>query len=486
MAKPRRPRTSSSTPSSLPTLSEAARHVILPKGIVATGYPAVEATCRVGFKITFDPWQEGAGKAILGKGRDSLYCADAVVLSIPRQVGKTFLVGAIVFALAINTADTTVLWTAHRVPTAKDTFKDLKAFAQRPEVAQHVRQIYDSANDMRIIFTNGSALHFGAREAGFGRGFKRVAIVVFDEAQILTSVAVDDMVPATNRHPNPLIFYIGTPPKPSDPSEHFQMLRREALDGTSDATLYVEFSAEKPPRDPRTLYTWVRDKVQWAKANPSFPIHTTARAMLRGLKNLGLESFIREYLGVWDEDATIKPFAPGAWSKLKSKRKKPPKAAAVGIAADVDGVWLSLGSSSSHEKPYLGSVLRTRVEERAKFVSEVERIQRKHSCAVAIDAKGPAGFLIEDLENAGVTLTRASVDDFVQACTDIKTAVANGQVEHGDFTELNDAVDAAGWRMVGDRRAFGRKGGDIAMLEAVTLAMWAAALTNYDVEDSFL
>jgi hypothetical protein len=458
----------------------------LPKGIVATGWPAVEATCRVGFKITFDPWQEGAGKAILGKGKDRLYCADAVVLSIPRQVGKTFLIGAIVFALCVGQKNTLALWTAHRSKTAADTFKELKSFAQRAEVAPHVKAIYDSANDMRIEFLNGSSLVFGARERGFGRGFKKVAIVVFDEAQILTSVGVDDMVPATNRHPNPLIIYIGTPPKPSDPGEHFAMLRREALEGESDTTLYVEFSADKPP-DRSKLAQFVRDRLQWSKANPSYPKWTTARAMLRMLKNLGVDSFLREALGIWDEDASIKPFAAGAWGKLKSKKKKAPRPAAVGIAADVDQVWLSLGASSKGPKTHLGSVLRVRADrDRATFVAEVARIQRKHGILVAIDPKGPAGFLIEDLEAAGVTLATASQDDFVQACADIRSAVAVGNVEHADTDELNDAVDSAGWRSVGDRKAFGRKTGDIAMLEAVTLARWAAESLNYDVEDSFL
>lgn len=448
----------------------------------------MKATCEVGFKITFDPWQEGAGTAILGKGKDSLYCADAVVLSIPRQVGKTFLIGAIVFALAVSTPNTTVLWTAHRSKTANDTFQDLKAFANRPEVARHVRQVYDSANDQRIIFVNDSVLHFGARERGFGRGFKRVAIVVFDEAQILTANAVDDMVPATNRHPNPLIFYIGTPPKPSDPGEHFAMLRREALSGESDSTVYIEFSAPKPPRDPRALVAWVRDRANWSAANPSFPVHTTARAMLRMLKNLGIDSFIREALGVWDEDATVKPFPPGSWSGLKSKRKKPPRPSSLGIAADVDQVYLSLGSASTvGKRPYVGSVLRCRADrERSRFVKEVARISRKYGIPVALDVKGPAGFLLEDLENEGVVVTEASRDDFVQACADIRSAVATAAVEHGDFDELNDAVDAVGWRKLGDRKAFGRNGADISMLEAVTLALWAAELANYDVEDSFL
>ncbi len=439
----------------------------------------MRATC-LELKIVFDPWQDSAGKAILGKSKDRLYAADAVVLSVPRQVGKTFLIGSIVFSLCITQPKTLALWTAHREKTAADTFKDIKSLAERPEAARHVKKIYDSANDKRIVFANGSEFVFGARESGFGRGFKKVGIVVFDEAQILTEKAVDDMVPATNRHPNPLIIYLGTPPKPSDPGQHFAILRHEALDGESDSTLYIEFSADQC-RDPSKLAAWVRDRVQWAKANPSYPEHTTARAMMRMLKNLGTASFLREGLGIWDEDATIRPFAPGAW-RLVSTRKKPPTPAGLGIAADPEATWLSLGSSSAGKKPYLGSVLRMRVDDQAKFIAEVARIQRKYDCPVVVDAKGPAGFLIPELEKAGVTVTPATSEIFIRASANIRTAVAKGKVQHGDFTELNDAVDAAEWKRVGDRKVLGRKG-DIAMLEAVALALWAAT-EDYDVLDT--
>lgn len=450
--------------------------MVVPKGIATTSWPAVCAVCETGFKITFDPWQVGAGKAILGRNKQHLYAADAIVMSIPRQVGKTFLVGAIVFALSVINPGTLTLWTAHRYATAEDTFNDLKAFAERPEVAQHVRKVYDSAGKQRILFRNGSRIVFGARERGFGRGFKKVGILVFDEAQILTGKAVDDMVPATSRHPNPLIFYIGTPPAPGDPSERFATLRGEALSGEDRSTLYIEFSAE-PGAD-------VRDRDQWRVANPSYPRHTTTRAMNRLLKNLGAEAFLRECLGIWDETATPRPFTAGAWAKISTSRQ-PPKPAALGVAADVDQVWLSLGAASTGRRPLLGSVLRVRASDQEHFVAEVARIQAKHSCPVVVDPKGPAGYLIEHLEAAGVEVTPVSQDDYVQACTDLRNAVHNKTVRHGDFTELNDAVEAAGWRNIGDRRVFGRRKGDISMLEAVTVALWAT-VSNYDVEDSFL
>ena len=53
-------------------LSEAARHVIIPSGIVSTGWPAVRDRC-IGFDVAFDPWQDGTGRIILSKRADGSY-----------------------------------------------------------------------------------------------------------------------------------------------------------------------------------------------------------------------------------------------------------------------------------------------------------------------------------------------------------------------------------------------------------------------------
>lgn len=450
--------------SSGPKLSEAARHVILPAGIVSTGFPSVRDTCsRLG--ITFDAWQEGAAAAILGKNSDGFYAADAVAMSIPRQVGKTFLLGSIIFALCIKEPGLLVLWTAHRTPTANETFQSMRAMCEREELKPHILSATAPMGNGVVKFRNGSRILFGAREQGFGRGFQKVNVIVFDEAQILTQNAIDDMIPAANQAENPLIAYIGTPPKPSDKGEVFINLRSEALAGESDDTLYIEFSADEDA-DPG-------DRDQWAKANPSYPLRTPVRAMLRMKKLLGAESFMREALGIWDGNAQIGAFSSGAWAR-RITDAAPSKPAALGVACDGDAVWLSLGAVSSDEVPHLGAVHRERIEKRSWFVDEVARIQSEHGCVVAIDKRGPASFLIEDLEAADVTLTVASLDDFVQACADIRSAVELGRVTHGDYGDLNAAVDAAGWRNVGERRAFARKNGDISMLEAVTLALWGS------------
>src|SRR5437868_14026577 len=74
--------------------SAVARHVVAPEGITSTEWPSVGQTCnRLGWG--FDRWQSDAGRLILAKRSDGTYAADTTCLSIPRQVGKTYLVACI-------------------------------------------------------------------------------------------------------------------------------------------------------------------------------------------------------------------------------------------------------------------------------------------------------------------------------------------------------------------------------------------------------
>lgn len=491
----------SPTKRSTPKLSDLARHVVAPKGVVSTGWPAVERKCAQ-LGVTFRSWQPDVGRLILAKRADGKYAATigGTGLSIPRQVGKTFLVGAIVFALCLLRPKLTVIWTSHRLRTSEETFKKLQAFAKRKRVAPHIANIVRGSGEEAVEFRNGSRILFGARERGFGRGFDEVDVLIFDEAQILTENALDDMIPATNQsrqETSALLLFMGTPPKPKDPGEVFRRMRTEALSGEDDDTGWVEFGADPGHRfTPLPAPLSEADWKQIAKANPSYPQDTPREAILRMRKKLGTESFDREGAGIWDEDAatTIPEFS--AWSSRATKLK-PPRPAALAISADLDQVWLSLGAASVEVKRiaggrkkvkrrHLGSVLRLRIDCRAAFVDEVKRIQDRHSVPVVVDAKGPASFLIEELEAAGVAVTRWGLDDRIQADADLCDAVRQGTVEHGGYGDLDAAVTAAGWRKINKRRALAAAGGDISSLEAVSSALRAAVVESYDIADSFL
>jgi phage terminase large subunit-like protein len=279
-------------------LPEATR-LVLPKGITSSAYPSTEAVCA-GIGIFFDPWEADLNRCLLAKTRSGLYAADTAVLSIPRQVGKTFDVGAVVFADSIIHPGTTTVWTAHRFKVARETFNEMRSWAKSPLLKQHIDYdaITTGAGNECIPFRNGSRLMFAARERGAIRGFTKVRRLVLDEAQILSEAALSDLVPTMNQAFNPQLVLMCTPPKPGDPCEVVTRLRQEALDGETEGVLYVELSAP-PDCDPG-------DRAAWAKANPSYPRRTPAKALLRMRKLLSAEDFRREALGIWDSDA-------GAW-----------------------------------------------------------------------------------------------------------------------------------------------------------------------------
>ena len=432
-------------------LHDLARHVVIPEGIVSTEWPSVRDTLSE-LGITFDPWQVGAAQLILSKDADGFYATSVggITASIPRQVGKTFLIGWIVFALCIKHEGLTVTWSAHKKATADETYDSMKSMASTPQMASHVDRMPDNGSEQKIEFANGSRLVFGARERGFGRGFTKVDIAVFDEAQILTERAVDDMVPAQNASPNALTIMIGTPPKPIDPSEIFEEARRAALSGDSDDSLYIEFSAD-PKADPD-------DREQWRKANPSYPHRTKEKAMLRQRRKLTAESFKREALGIWDEMSNRKvAFPAGKWEAcaIDSPSDDWP-IAAIGIDMNPDRTWVSVSFAFFSDDGLHVELTETEAyteggsEELLKWIKKTAR----RRIPVVIDSYSPARVFEAPLKQEKCFVRVLSGNEFPQACMGLHDAVKEGVVTHFDQQELNDSVAGATKRPVGKAGAW--------------------------------
>lgn len=457
-------------------LSEVAKHLVIPKGIKSSGWPQVEKRCSH-MGIGFDEWQRGAGRLILSKTADGKYSATVggACMSLPRQVGKTYLLGAIVFALCVDNPGLTVIWTAHHGRTADETFLAMQGMARRAKIAPHIKFVRAANGQQEIRFHNGSRILFGARESGFGRGFAGVDILVMDEAQILTDRALDNMLATMNTSQNALPLFIGTPPTPTDPSEAFRRMRLDALSGESEDIVWIECGAEDDA-DPD-------DRKQWAKANPSYPHRTPTTSMLRLRKKLTSDSWLREGLGVWDkEGAGVLPGWGGRFLEAE-----PPPPAAIGISVSLDASWGSIASADVWPEGTIvgdvdvsGHVNLSGVDRRlgtAWLVGEAKRIQDERRCAVVIDEKCPDGSLIDALVAAGVDLTVMKLPDLVAACSDLVNRVREGGVTHQGTADLDDAVAVADWREVGDgRRVFGRKrsSGPVDMLEAAVAALHGA------------
>lgn len=491
-------------------LSEVARFVVAPTGIVDSVWFDLEERFSE-WNISFDRWQDGAGQLLLGTREDGRYASTVggATLSIARQVAKTFLVSRSTFGLCTFEDDQTWLWTAHRVRTATQTFQKLAGFAQskrvRPFMAPgSTNGIRATNGEQEIRFRNGSRILFGAREAGFGRGFDEVDGEVFDEAQILTEKALEDMIPAMNQSRNPrgaLAVFMGTPPRPTDPGDVFKSRRRKALGEDRREfemvirgdTLYIESSAD--PDVGRRGGPSLDDPEQIMLANPSYPHRTPPESIARMRENLASdEAWRREALGVWDADQEgSRYFSSQQWTDSEGV---PPDGGfpSYAVAFSLDGDRVSVGG-------HFGSLTQGHVE----LVGALDESEDVDTGLVRLAdwfvGKNPAGvvrwraaqrIIISGSAGAGVLkqylvdrkvppsrVTVATTPQYLQACEMFRDAIRDGSVTHlrdgqqllDESVAVTDKDKRGGWvSTVPD--------GDEVPLEAVSLALWGARTTK--------
>ena len=442
------------------------RHLILPDGITSTGWPACRDTsAQIG--LHYDPWQQELNRAILSKRADGFYAADTVVLSVPRQAGKTWDVGGVVFADSIIHPGTTTVWTAHRFKVSRESFDEMRAWARRPELTPHIDYdaITTAAGNECIPFRNGSRILFAARERGAIRGFTKVRRLVLDEAQILTESAMSDLAPTQNQAWNPQIILMGTPPKPTDPGEVFSRLREMALAGELDGVLYAEFSAEAD------CDIEAMDSV--AQANPSFPDRTTERQIRRLRKLLtNDDDWRREGLGIWDDRLQVERIIPpDDWAACIDPDDRPDRIT-YAIAVGPDGKAATIAASDGR----VVAVLEWNKGSRW-LPAKLAEIIADRPGDVWLDEKSPAGALLPDLEEAGIAWHPITGTGMAQACGGIFTAITEDHtLRHSGQATLDIAVAHAtrknysgAW--VWDAR---KASVDISPLDAVTIARGAA------------
>ena len=493
---------SQQTKTGQPKLSEQAKHLSVPIDITSTGWPAVRKTCVEKLGADFDPWQDGAGRVILAKRDDGTLAAmiDGVGMSLPRQVGKTHLIGFTVFALCVNIPGLLVIWTAHHSATSSETFLAMQGMAQREKVAPHVSQVFKGSGDEEIRFHNGSRILFGARERGFGRGIPGVDVLIFDEAQILSDKAMSNMLATLNTSQFGLQLYIGTPPKPEDNSETFKRMRREALAGTLLDGAWIEFGADADAKDD--------DRSQWRKMNPSYPKRTPQQSLMRLKRKLTLADWRREGMGIWDDDAEgSRAISETEWDATGVSVAPADGIRSFAVAFSFDGTRLALSGGLKHDSGIHVELIDAADGDIESGLSALADwlAERWRNVAVIV-LSGASGApvlaqLLKDRKVPDVVVKIVTTPEYTQSCSvtldavreSSKVAKRNVDLELSEplpFTHLADEgqaqLDAS--VAVCDEKKRGLSGawawsattpdGDETPTEAMSLAYWAAKTTR--------
>ena len=491
------------TKSSTPRLSEQAKHLSVPDGVVASGWRDIHRTCTEKLGLEFDPWQQQTGQLIMSKRADgTLACmVDGVGLSLPRQVGKTHLIAGLIFALCVNMPGLLVIWTAHHMATSTETFLAIQGFAGRAKIAPHVKKVYTGSGDEEVRFHNGSRILFGARERGFGRGIPGVDVLIFDEAQILSDKAMSNMLATMNTSQFGLQLYIGTPPKPEDNSETFKRMRREALAGTLVDGAWVEFGADSDAKSD--------DKSQYRKMNPSYPKRTPIQSLMRLRRKLTDADWRREGMGIWDDDqAGSRQISEAEWSASGIAEAPSDGLRVFSVAFNIDGTRLSLAGGLKHESGVHVELIDAADGDIASGLGKLaDWIAARWRTVAQVVLSGAAGapVLAQLLKDRGVPdamVKIANANEYTTACSVTLDAVrasasvakanadlddplpmpfthlaSDGQAQLDDSVAVSDkkarsrTSGAWGWAATTDD-------GDETPIEAVSLACWLATTTK--------
>lgn len=451
------------TPTSKKKLSEAARKLSIPPGIVGSDWPRIRRICAEELGVTFDPWQDGAGGLLLARGANGklIHTVGGFGMCICRQTGKTFFFTGSLFGLCIERPGLLVIWSSHHSKTHNETFGSMQGFAKRLRVAPHIDKVYTGSGDEEVRFRNGSRILFGARERGFGRGIPGVDVLVSDEAQILSERAMQDMLATLNVSSLGLHIYAGTPPKPEDNSVVFTTMREEAWAGEVDDIVWIEFGAD----DDADL----DDRVQYAKANPSYPHRTPIESILRLRRRLGEDGFRREGLGIWSREGAV--FDVGRWSALADRAVSPPQTASLMVDVSPDRAWscVALAGDAPGERTL---VIVNSIKGTTGVVPLIVKLQNERDIIDVAISSGAARLLEPDLVKAGIVYEKMSHNDLAAAYGAFQEAVKEGTVTHVDQQELNVAIANAKTRLLysGETEAFDRRGQFVDISPAIAAA----------------
>jgi hypothetical protein len=426
--------------------------------------------------------------AVFALRADDRSAAFEVAAVACRQNLKTGLFKQAALGWLFLTGQRLIVWSAHEFPTSVEAFRDLSELIEgRDWLTRRLKRIYRGNGDESIELMSGARLIFRARTKGGGRGLSGDKVIL-DEAFALQPVHMGALLPTLSARPDPQVLY-GSSAGLAD-SEVLRGVRDRGRKGLGRLA-YLEWCAEGAEcadRDCSHVYGAVEgcaldDVGNWQRANPQLGGRIQMETLEGERQALPWQEFARERLGWWDDPGVIAPaFGPGVWESLLIGDGPRPKAQAIGVAVSFDRAWGSIGTAAKMPDGRVLIGANDRRRGTSWLVSEADRIQREHGCAVVVDVRGPASPLLDELHAAGVDVTVASTSDVCDACADVYDAAQDGRVAHMGDDDLNAAVTGATARAVGDRWMWGRKtsAGDVSMLEAATLAHWAATKIDSD------
>jgi phage terminase large subunit-like protein len=387
------------------------------------------------------PWQRQVLDVALETDSAGRLIYGDVVLTVPRQQGKSLLVLVLMISRALLESRQSIVYCAQtgldaRRKWAEDWLPLIEASPLGSQVSA-----YHAPGRESLRFPNGSVQRLVASTAKSGHG-QIVDLAAIDEAFSFQDARLEQALrPAMMTRENPQLWVVSTAGTPSlSPYllERVERGRLAAEAGLTEGLAFFEWSApdDADPGDPAT----------WHACMPALGHTVDELTVKAAFVSMPRHEFMRAFLNRWTTQTGDPAIALEEWAALTDVSA--PRPAEMILAADVSPGSKSAAIAAAGERD---GVLYVSVLEHGPgtdwLLPRLEALATELGVAEVIaDAKAAAPLLTGF---RGAKLTETSATEMAEGCTFLVDLVSNGKLRHRGERELTIALDGAAGRFVG-------------------------------------
>jgi len=398
-----------------------------------------------------DPTQRLAVELMMAQTADGHWAARTTGREMPRQNGKGDEI-EVVELWGLTQRAEAILHTVHdAVLLASQAHSRLLSLLEgAPDLRRRRLRAWSGIGQQMIEMRNGGIIWYRTRTKSGGKGLDDVDRLVVDEAQEADEEQLSASAPTLMMNPNPQTNAMGTSGIDGK-SAWWWRLRRRALSGDPGDYSYLAHTIERFEGGKIVGHGDPEDRSLWPQANP-------ALFMGRGsgidffeeeLRNLGVDLFAREHLGVWaPEPGSNRGGNMPNWSNCGDDVSVIASHHMWAIATSPDRKWTTIGVAGRRADGLAHVAVHYRRAGTDWVVDEAVTFWKACKIPVRIWKDGPESSFIALLRERGVAVVEVSSTEAGQATGQIIDGVEAGTVRHpvfedGKLSSLDRAVGAA-------------------------------------------
>ena len=402
-------------------------------------------------------WQQYVADVALEQKPDGSLAYREVIVSVPRQNGKTQLVLTAMCARCLLWGrEQRVAYTAQTGKAARSKFKDdHKPLIERSDLSHLVRRFYMSDGNTSMIWENDSRINVLDNSPESGHGMT-LDLAIIDEAfEAKDNLREQALLPTMATRQDPQIWNVST----AGTADSSYLLRKTEIGraavnaGSTEGVAYFEWAI---PEDED-----IDDPGVWAERMPAYGV-TIHDEYIRHARQTMPEGEFRRAIGNQWTEAEERLIPGEFWRQVVDA------SGSVG-----DGFWFATDARTDRSAAVVvagDSSGRVELAEYGPDVSWLVSWLVERGRQVVIDRTGPLANVGDELVRRGVQVLRVDSLGVRKACGTFFDGVMDGVVSVGHSDLVEDAVRHAARKSQADSWAWHREvpGGEI--LVALSLA----------------